>query len=840
MRKIKAFIAAALVAFAVAPALAQTSPNLRQGQVLTPAQWNALFAGKQDTLGYSPLNPAGGTMTGRLVTAAPGASTAGFNLTPGTTPGSPVNGDLWVTSSGIFARVNGVTYDLLTPASTLIVGSTPISGGTNTRILRVNGSVLGEYTITGSGTVVAMATSPVFTTPNIGAATGTSLVASSTVTATGFIPTGSSVLTNGMYLSTTNTLAWSTNSACRIALNATNLFPCTNDQIALGTATLSYADLFLASGGVINWNNGGFTITHNGTSTLAASGAIQATNFQATSSGVAGNSMNLPAANTLGWTINSVQTMTLSSTALGLKDQTALAVGIGGQLNLQGASGSSASYTYAAVKGYATNGTSGTEGGDLQFLTSQTGSLVSWGRLNGNGRIIFAGGGTLAPSSSGTQTLPNGTDTLAGISLAQTLTNKTIDGGSNTITNIANASLVNSTITVSGTVCTLGASCSPPASLTVGSSTITSGTNTRVLYNNAGTLGEYTISGSGSVAMTTSPTFVTPTLGAATATTLATSGAISPGNLANFYLTQSASNGVLNWDANDYDNYDRASNTRQMTINSSIVWALTTTSINQSVAHTIISAAVSALAVGPNGATNPVLQVDASTASVATGIKLTGAAAAAGADIAVISSGTNENLRINAKGSGTITIGSASTGAITLTRATTLSAALTYGGVTLANAVTGTGNMVLATSPTLTTPNLGTPSAVTLTNGTGLPIGGITGLGTNVATALGTATGSANGFPRIIATGTSAMGTSAISSGACATVVTTTATGTATTDVIDATFNADPTATTGYTAPNMLSIIAYPTSNNVNFKVCNNTAGSITPGAVTLNWAVRR
>lgn len=41
---------------------------------------------------------------------------------------------------------------------------------------------------------------------------------------------------------------------------------------------------------------------------------------------------------------------------------------------------------------------------------------------------------------------------------------------------------------------------------------------------------------------------------------------------------------------------------------------------------------------------------------------------------------------------------------------------------------TGTGNPVLQTSPTLTTPNLGTPSAITLTNGTGLPLStGVTG-----------------------------------------------------------------------------------------------------------------
>jgi hypothetical protein len=52
---------------------------------------------------------------------------------------------------------------------------------------------------------------------------------------------------------------------------------------------------------------------------------------------------------------------------------------------------------------------------------------------------------------------------------------------------------------------------------------------------------------------------------------------------------------------------------------------------------------------------------------------------------------------------------------------------------------TGSGSLVFATSPTLVTPNLGTPSAATLTNATGLPIStGVSGLGSGVATFLGT------------------------------------------------------------------------------------------------------
>jgi hypothetical protein len=57
---------------------------------------------------------------------------------------------------------------------------------------------------------------------------------------------------------------------------------------------------------------------------------------------------------------------------------------------------------------------------------------------------------------------------------------------------------------------------------------------------------------------------------------------------------------------------------------------------------------------------------------------------------------------------------------------------------------TGTGALVFANSPTLVTPALGTPSSVTLTNATGLPVStGISGLGTGIATALAVNVGTA-------------------------------------------------------------------------------------------------
>lgn len=60
---------------------------------------------------------------------------------------------------------------------------------------------------------------------------------------------------------------------------------------------------------------------------------------------------------------------------------------------------------------------------------------------------------------------------------------------------------------------------------------------------------------------------------------------------------------------------------------------------------------------------------------------------------------------------------------------------------------TGSGSLVFATSPTLVTPLLGTPTSGTLTNCTGLPIGsGVSGLGTGVATALAVNVGTAGAF----------------------------------------------------------------------------------------------
>ncbi len=195
----------------------------------------------------------------------------------------------------------------------------------------------------------------------------------------------------------------------------------------------------------------------------------------------------------------------------------------------------------------------------------------------GSAGAIFSGttGTTTVVASSAagstTLTLPAATDTLVGKATTDTLTNKTIAAGSNTITGltntnlsgsagITNANLANSSVTIGSTTVALGATSTSLAGLTsatfvgstsgttqilsgatAGSSVLTlpvatdtlvgkatTDTFTNKTFNTAATgnvfqingTGITAVTGTGSVVLSSSPTLVTPTLGAATATSI--------------------------------------------------------------------------------------------------------------------------------------------------------------------------------------------------------------------------------------------------------------------------------------------------------------------------------
>lgn len=205
----------------------------------------------------------------------------------------------------------------------------------------------------------------------------------------------------------------------------------------------------------------------------------------------------------------------------------------GGTLSATGGTGTVTSISVASTHGF--TGTS--SGGATPILTLST-SVT--GILSGNGTTISAasttGSGNVVLATSPTLTTP-----ILGAASASGLTLSSITGSTQCLH-------VNTSGVISGT----GSDCGSGggSGLTVGSTGITSGTNTKILFDNSGILGEYTISGTGNVAMTTSPTFTTPILGTPTSGTLtnATGLPISTGisglgtGVATFLATPSSAN----------------------------------------------------------------------------------------------------------------------------------------------------------------------------------------------------------------------------------------------------------------------------------------------------------
>jgi hypothetical protein len=177
----------------------------------------------------------------------------------------------------------------------------------------------------------------------------------------------------------------------------------------------------------------------------------------------------------------------------------------------------------------------------------------------------------------------------------------------------------------------------PSASITVGGA-IGSGTASRVLFENSGNqLGEaagFTFDGTSALTLGVAGTSV-----GSVAFKNATSGTITlqpvTGALGTVTLSLPATTSTL-----------------------AGLGIAQTFSAAQSFSSTITQTSTSATAFesGPNGGTNPVFRIVNSTASSATGLSITGAAAGSGVTLASISSGANEDIKITPKGSGSLSI----------------------------------------------------------------------------------------------------------------------------------------------------------------------------------------
>ena len=154
--------------------------------------------------------------------------------------------------------------------------------------------------------------------------------------------------------------------------------------------------------------------------------------------------------------------------------------------------------------------------------TGLTPNSATTGAVTLSGTLAAGNGGT---GVANTATLTLGSSNQNWATLGTGIVKNTTTTGA--LTNAASADIISLFSTCSGTQY-LGAdgachSAGGGSGLTVGTTTISSGTNTHIEYNNSGVLGEYAITGTGNVALSASPTF-TGTVGAAaiTATGLVT------------------------------------------------------------------------------------------------------------------------------------------------------------------------------------------------------------------------------------------------------------------------------------------------------------------------------
>lgn len=161
-----------------------------------------------------------------------------------------------------------------------------------------------------------------------------------------------------------------------------------------------------------------------------------------------------------------------------------------------------ASCTISATAASITVGTTNVLGGTSGRILMDTAGVL--------GEVATTGSGDVALSTSPTLASPNFTGTVTG--------NGTVP----------NAVLVNSSTTVNGQTCTLGGTCTvtaTAATITVGTTGVSGGSNGFILFNDAGTLNNKGTTGTGNVvqatsATLTSPNLVTPTIGVATATSI--------------------------------------------------------------------------------------------------------------------------------------------------------------------------------------------------------------------------------------------------------------------------------------------------------------------------------
>jgi len=365
------------------------------------------------------------------------AQIAAGNYPPGTVLADIVLPSDWNNShtiSGTLAIANGGTGQ--TTATDAINALLPLQTSNTGKVLTTDGTNT-SWVTNGSGTVTSV--------------TGTAPVSVATGTTTPVISMATANTTTNGYLTSTD---WNTfngkgsGTVTSVALSAPSIFSVAGSPItSSGTISLTYSGTALP---VLNGGTG--VTTSTGTTNVVLSGSPTiVTPVIAQINDSNGNAELKFSAIT-----SAVNQVTIENAATGNPvhiSATGTDTSIGIHLAPKGVSG------YVNVQGGVDN--------TKRFMFNPDGGTTSTRTMLSTSQTVDR-----------TLTLPDATDTLIGKATTDTLTNKSISGSTNALSNIGNSSLTNSAITINGTSTSLG------GSISVG--TVTSVTGTAPVVSSGG------------------------------------------------------------------------------------------------------------------------------------------------------------------------------------------------------------------------------------------------------------------------------------------------------------------------------------------------------------------
>lgn len=703
--------------------LLNNSPGT-SGQVLTsqgagqaPAWTSVASSGTVSSVaasgGATGLTFSGGpiTTTGTLTLGGTLAATAG-----GTGLTSYTVGDvIYAATSSTLGKIAAVASgQVLLSAGT---GAAPAYGkvGLTTHVsgvLPVTNGGTGTSSSTGTGSLV-LASTPGLTSPVISGGTVNNAVIGATTAAAGTFTD----------LAAKNSLSLS-GAAVTLSLNGSKgtAGQVLTSQGSSSTPTWTTAGTVTsvnASGGTTGLTFSGGPITTSGTLTLSgslavANGGTGATTTTGTGANVLSNSPTLAGTvNTGDVVVTGVLTLSGSTSPLILNSST----GTSGQVLISQGAGATPTWQTLTGSGTVTsvNASGGTTG-----LSFAGGPITTSGTLTLTGNLAPANGGTGATTTTGTgaNVLSNnpsftGTVNMTGINLsgALSLSGATGTSGQVLVSQGAGQAPVWAAAPGSGSVVSVDVSGGTTGLTVSGGPITTSGTLTlggTLAVANGGT-GATTSTGTGSVVLSANPTF--------TGTVKTANVEVSSG----LSLTSAASVITLN---------GSSGTSGQVLVSQGA--SATPAWMTLSGLGTVTSVNVSGGTTGLTFTGGPI--VDSGTLSMSGTLAIanggTGLTSIGAGDLLV--GGSSGMQKITAVATGQVLLSQGTNtvpayGKVNLTSAVTGTLPVTNGGTGVTTS-TGSGANVLSTSPTLTTPNLGTPSAVVLTNATGLPLTtGVTG-----------------------------------------------------------------------------------------------------------------